>query len=161
MNKSFKEIATEVAEIVEAKSKSYGKSFEKSGDILRILYPNGVKPEEYTDMLAIVRVIDKLFRIANDKGAFGENPWKDVLGYALNAVTRDTPLVSKYIVKVKAKCTPSSPGGYLSGYDGNTFNFYARLPIDAQKLTQEQINELKVKFGSGYDFEVLPTTPIT
>ena len=32
-------------------------------------------------MLAITRVVDKLFRIANRKDAFGENPWQDIAGY--------------------------------------------------------------------------------
>ena len=34
-------------------------------------------------MLAITRVVDKLFRIANKKDAFGENPWQDIAGYGI------------------------------------------------------------------------------
>lgn len=83
---TYQEIALEIANLVESKSKAYGRSFEKSGDILRILYPNGVQPDQYTDMLAIVRIVDKLFRIATDKDAFGESPWKDITGYGLNGV---------------------------------------------------------------------------
>jgi hypothetical protein len=50
---------------------------------LSVLYPSGIKPEQYTDALAIIRVIDKLFRIANNKDAFAESPWRDIAGYAL------------------------------------------------------------------------------
>jgi hypothetical protein len=50
---------------------------------LSVLYPSGIKPEQYTDALAIIRVIDKLFRIANNKDAFSESPWRDIAGYAL------------------------------------------------------------------------------
>jgi len=31
----------------------------------------------------LLRVIDKLFRIASQKEAFGENPWQDIAGYGL------------------------------------------------------------------------------
>lgn len=77
-----KSAADLVALLVE-KQKAYGDSFEKAGGVLEILYPDGAKLEQYTDMLAITRVIDKLFRIANRKDAFQESPWKDIAGYAL------------------------------------------------------------------------------
>ena len=78
----FEEIARQVAEIVFTKNKVYGNSFEESGKIMNTLYPLGVKSGEMVDMLAIVRIIDKLFRIATDKHALGENPWQDIAGYA-------------------------------------------------------------------------------
>lgn len=34
-------------------------------------------------MLAITRIVDKLFRIATDKDAFGESPFKDIAGYGI------------------------------------------------------------------------------
>ena len=79
----YLEKATEIAKLVEKKQEAYGDSFGKSGKILEILYPNGVPVEQYTDMLAIIRIIDKLFRIANQKNAFGEDPYNDILGYSL------------------------------------------------------------------------------
>ena len=57
--------------------------------ILETLYPNGIQPEQYLDLLAIVRVIDKLFRVANKKDAFGESPWRDICGYAILGVAND------------------------------------------------------------------------
>ena len=78
----FEEIARKVAEIVFTKNKGYGNSFEESGKIMNTLYPQGVKSGDMVDMLAIVRIIDKLFRIATDKHALGENPWQDIAGYA-------------------------------------------------------------------------------
>jgi hypothetical protein len=53
---------------------------------MRNLVPNGVKAKDYTNLLAITRVIDKLFRIATKEDAFEENPWKDIAGYALLAM---------------------------------------------------------------------------
>lgn len=73
----------EIGELVERKNKAYGDSFAKSGDILRILYPNGIKPDQYDDVLAITRIIDKLFRIATDRDGLGESPYLDISGYAL------------------------------------------------------------------------------
>ena len=71
----FEKIATEIGKLVDEKDATYGSSFLKSEKILKILYPNGIEPSQYKDMLAITRIIDKLFRIATKKDAFGENPF--------------------------------------------------------------------------------------
>lgn len=76
-------IGVEMGKLVAEKNKAYGCSFNKAQKILEILYPDGVQPKEYINVLAITRVLDKLFRIATDKDAFGENPWRDICGYAL------------------------------------------------------------------------------
>ena len=73
----------EIGELVERKNKAYGDSFAKSGDILRILYPNGIKPDQYDDVLAITRIIDKLFRIVTDRDGLDESPWEDIAGYSI------------------------------------------------------------------------------
>ena len=80
---TYKKIAIEIGSLVDKKNAAYGDSFHKSGDILAILYPNGIKVEQYQNMLAVVRIIDKLFRIAKDKDALGENPFKDIAGYGI------------------------------------------------------------------------------
>lgn len=79
----YEELGKEIGELVDKKNAAYGDSFNKSGEILRILYSQGIKPDQYDDVMAIIRVIDKFFRIATDKDAFGENPWQDISGYAL------------------------------------------------------------------------------
>lgn len=79
----FRTIAGNVANLVIEKQAAYGDSFSKSGDIMRILYPKGISTEQLSDALTVVRVLDKLFRIATKKDAFGESPWQDVMGYAL------------------------------------------------------------------------------
>lgn len=81
--------AKKVAELVQQKQEAYGDSFGKSGRVMRELFPNGISPEQMDDALTIVRVLDKLFRIATKKDAFGESPWKDINGYSLLALTRD------------------------------------------------------------------------
>ena len=86
MTNKYENIAKEIGKLVDQKNAAYGSSFAESHKILSVLYPNGIKPEQYTDALAIVRVLDKLFRIANHKNAFGESPWKDIAGYAILGV---------------------------------------------------------------------------
>ena len=84
------EISDQIAALTVRKNKSYGDSFRKCGEVLRILYPDGVKTEQYTDMAAVVRIIDKLFRIAsNEKDAFGESPYRDIAGYGLLGAWKD------------------------------------------------------------------------
>jgi hypothetical protein len=85
----IKDISANQADLVVEKNQAYGDSFSKAGDILKILYPEGVGPEQYQDLLTMIRVIDKQFRIATRKDAFGESPWRDINGYSLLAVERD------------------------------------------------------------------------
>jgi hypothetical protein len=87
----YEEIGAAIGCLVDKKQKAYGRSFDHSGAILAILYPYGVKPEQYGDLLGMVRILDKLFRIATDKQALGESPWTDVAGYAL-LMNRDYPI---------------------------------------------------------------------
>jgi len=84
----YPKLGNEIGELVTQKQAAYGDSFGKSGEIMKILYPIGIPPEKMTDALCVVRVIDKLFRIATDKDALGESPWRDIAGYALLAVER-------------------------------------------------------------------------
>ena len=86
INKTYKQIGEEIGSLVDKKNAAYGSSFAECHKILSVLYPNGIQPEQYTDALAIIRVIDKLFRIANNKDAFGESPWNDIAGYAILGV---------------------------------------------------------------------------
>ena len=81
--KIYEEEGQKIGKLVDEKNHAYGDSFRLSGGILKILYPKGVKPEQYDDMLAIVRVIDKIFRIATDRDALGESPWVDIVGYGI------------------------------------------------------------------------------
>ncbi|MED5475280.1 MAG: hypothetical protein VX770_04555 [Candidatus Neomarinimicrobiota bacterium] len=85
----FEKIGTEIGQLVDEKNAAYGCSFEKSQQILKVLYPEGIQPDQYQDMLAITRIIDKLFRIATKKDAFGESPFKDIAGYGILGISND------------------------------------------------------------------------
>jgi hypothetical protein len=87
--KDYIGIAKDIGSLVKEKQEAYGDSFSKSEKIINILYPNGVKPENYRDLLTITRIIDKLFRIATRKNAFGESPYRDIAGYALLGIASE------------------------------------------------------------------------
>lgn len=84
----YGKIGKQVGELVSTKQKAYGDSFGRSGDCLRQMFPEGIKPEQYDDLLTIARILDKLFRIANDSKAFEENPYQDIVGYGLLGMRR-------------------------------------------------------------------------
>jgi len=84
----YVETAVKIGELVTEKNLAYGDSFGRCGDVLRVIYPDGIKPEQYDDALAVVRILDKLFRIANDGCAFGESPFLDITGYGLLGAVR-------------------------------------------------------------------------
>ena len=84
----FERIGREVGKLVADKQEAYGDSFGRSGRVLMELYPEGIFPKDYENVLTIVRMLDKIFRIATDKDAMGESPFKDICGYALLAMGR-------------------------------------------------------------------------
>jgi hypothetical protein len=86
---SFAELGLAVGQLVERKNRAYGDSFRKSGAFLRLLYPNGIQPEQYDDALLLVRIFDKQMRIATAKGAFDESPYEDIAGYGLLGLDKD------------------------------------------------------------------------
>lgn len=81
--KTYADLGKSVGELVDSKQEAYGDSFGKSADYLKLLYPNGVPVEAYTDMLCLVRIWDKCMRISTSKNALGESPYQDIAGYGL------------------------------------------------------------------------------
>lgn len=79
----FEKVGRELGALVAEKNAAYGDSFAKCDEFLRLLYPSGIRPGQYPDLLGIVRIWDKLMRIATAKQAFGENPWRDAGGYVI------------------------------------------------------------------------------
>jgi hypothetical protein len=88
MGVNYLEVADEVDRLVTDKQRAYGDSFGKSGQIMRVLYPDGISAGQMDDALAVVRVIDKLFRLANEPEYGNESPWRDIMGYALLGLAR-------------------------------------------------------------------------
>lgn len=85
----FTATAARIGKLVTEKNAAYGDAAAKSAAILSQLYPAGIAPEQYTNALLIVRILDKLCRIAaGNDGAFGESAWTDIAGYGVLGATR-------------------------------------------------------------------------
>lgn len=84
----YEVVAKDVACLVEKKNVSYGNSFNVSGEFLRLLWPQGVPVESYSDMLSFIRTFDKMKRLATEPNAFGEDARQDMVGYALLNLVR-------------------------------------------------------------------------
>ena len=93
----FEHVGNELGKLTGEKNAAYGDSFARSGQIMAILYPNGIGTAQMRDALGVVRVLDKLFRIATRKDAFGESPWRDIAGYGIVATVH--ALANKDVLK--------------------------------------------------------------
>ena len=77
-------VACDVVVVVEEKNREYGSAFQKVSEILSILFPNGIPTNKYHDVAILIRVLDKICRIAsaNDKNV-KKDAWLDICGYGL------------------------------------------------------------------------------
>ena len=95
MKNKFSKLGDDVGKLVYDKQLAYGDSFGRSGECLRQMFPEGIKPNQYDDLLTIARILDKLFRLANDPCAFDENPYQDIVGYAILGMDRHNSSADK------------------------------------------------------------------
>lgn len=86
----YEALGSDIGRLVDSKQQAYGDSFGKSGKVMRVLYPNGISPAQMDDALTLVRILDKMFRIAQNgtRDPMGESPYRDIAGYALLACAR-------------------------------------------------------------------------
>jgi hypothetical protein len=114
----FRRIATDLGNLVAERNAAYGNAFAKCSDFLRLLYPDGIRPDEYGDALLLVRIFDKQMRIATDKDAFGESPYRDIAGYGILGVSKDEPLPpANQVPKPEPKVDAETAMPVLTGCD--------------------------------------------
>jgi hypothetical protein len=89
MQDKFKKITDDLATILSIKDEAYGNAFDKTTHILSLLYPNGIKVEQYKDLHVVIRMLDKISRIARDNDPLGESPYMDIAGYSILSLARD------------------------------------------------------------------------
>jgi hypothetical protein len=87
----YEEIGATIGCLVDKKQKAYGRSFETCEKALALLCPDKIRPDQYGLVLVFARSWDKWSRIFADPTAFGEEPRKDLAGYAL-LMNRDYPI---------------------------------------------------------------------
>ena len=117
MNK-YEAIGKSIGELVDKKNAQYGDSINNTAEFLDTLFPNGIPVEMYRYLGILVRMYDKMKRIANGNQG-DENAWNDIAGYAI--------LMSEEI--------PNDAAGY-SWWDKEIPNETAEVktPYDASKL---------------------------
>ena len=82
--KELEFVAACVVKTVRDKNKEYGSAFRKVSEILSILFPSGMTPDKYDDAALLIRVLDKICRIANTNSEeVKKDAWLDICGYAL------------------------------------------------------------------------------
>lgn len=82
-NNSFQELASELAEMLTEKNRKYGDSYARMAHVLPIFYPDGVPGDHLLDAVFILRIVDKLMRIASAQKDDDEDPVMDIAGYAI------------------------------------------------------------------------------
>lgn len=82
--KSYEQIGSDLVELLEEKRKAYGDGFNGVPKMLDILYPDGIQPKDYPNLLTLVRILDKIYRISNNDKS--EDPWFDIAGYCFLAM---------------------------------------------------------------------------
>jgi len=93
-NSTFVGAASEIGEMLVVKDAAYGSAFEKTKEILKILFPNGLPVKAFDDGLTIQRILDKICRLAvlstnpeeNKTDERAEDAWKDIAGYSIKAL---------------------------------------------------------------------------
>jgi hypothetical protein len=126
MKPNYENLGKSIGHLVASKQKQYGNSVKRAANIFNILYPEGIQPYQYQDVLLVVRILDKLSRIAErgpDLDSGGESPYKDIAGYGLLGQAKDektrwentgysepekSPLLSEYPVTPREQSTESS-----------------------------------------------------
>jgi hypothetical protein len=80
---SFHSLGEELADMLDNKNRQYGDSYARMAHVLPMFYPDGVPGDRLLDAVFILRIIDKLMRIASAQGDDVEDPVKDIAGYAI------------------------------------------------------------------------------
>lgn len=80
---TYERLGKDIGRLLETKQAQYGDSFGVAPLLVRFLYPDGVGVEHYDNLLAVVRILDKLKRIATAKADDPEDAWSDIAGYAI------------------------------------------------------------------------------
>ena len=86
---SYKQMGSDLGELLESKQAAYGDVFSATPAIIGLLFPDGIPVLAYRDVLTVVRILDKIGRICTAAGRGdlgGEDPWRDIAGYAMLAL---------------------------------------------------------------------------
>lgn len=77
---SFEKVLADFGKDIDRKNASYGNSFSKSIDFLKLFWPDEIKKENYEMAFLLVRLFDKIGKITVDKDSFGDDSYSDLIG---------------------------------------------------------------------------------
>lgn len=80
MTPNFAELGQRIGMLVAEKNRQYGNTWHTCAEVLRVLYPARIKPDQYITAMLVVRIVDKLGRVAT--GAL-EDSFEDIAGYGI------------------------------------------------------------------------------
>lgn len=132
--------AEQTARLVAKKNEAYGSAFEDCTHFLKLLYPIGVPPKDYQPMLTLVRIFDKMKRIATDPEYGGEEPWRDINGYSLLEL-----MLQEKRKKEQETIVRDSGGEPIAILTGNSIN-PCRCPRSGPTGSPSQISPLSSIF---------------
>ena len=69
---------------------------------------NEISLAQYGDMQLVLRMFDKMMRIANKKDAFGESPYGDLAGYSILGIAKDQKDQEKAFTEKAQRATGSN-----------------------------------------------------
>lgn len=76
-------IGESIGKMAAGKNVSYGDSYIRTTEFIRLVFPDGIKPEQYHLLAPIIRWWDKTNRLIAKPNAYGESPRIDMVGYAI------------------------------------------------------------------------------
>ena len=81
----------DIEELLEKKNHSYGNSVARSADMMRALFPCGMGIQVYHRVHFMIRIFDKLCRLAspNIRREEAVDAWKDIVGYGMLALRQE------------------------------------------------------------------------
>ena len=82
MTGKYEEIGATIGALVDRKNAAYGNSIHDTAQIVRIFYPKGMDPEQYDDVMFIIKIIDEMFCITTQKDC-GKSPYENIAIYAI------------------------------------------------------------------------------
>ncbi|MCK4302658.1 MAG: hypothetical protein KAY24_00260 [Candidatus Eisenbacteria sp.] len=91
---AYEKVGGALIETLKEKRQAYGNNLASTGIFLAAFYPTGIPVAAYSEIATMIRVLDKLFRLANQHGHTdagdawkdSESPWLDIAGYGLATV---------------------------------------------------------------------------
>ncbi len=115
---SLTELSNELGVMLEEKNQKYGDAFDRTSDLFKIFYPNGIKQDQYDDALLLVRIFDKMMRIASgNANAFNEDAYKDIAGYAMLGLKKGMKRLEAKRASEKEKLITKPKSGLVEEID--------------------------------------------